>query len=63
MLRKLDIKQNNLNGRAFHIPQNTPITPETAYSKEAMDFVNNANPKLKNKYGKKQQIVEELQEA
>lgn len=52
---------NDLGGdNPFREPDEL-VAPKTKYSKEAIDFVNNKKPYLKNKSGNKRQIVEDLQ--
>ena len=52
---------NDLGGNNPFREPDELVAPKTKYSKEAIDFVNNKKPYLKNKSGKKRQIVEDLQ--
>ena len=52
---------NDLGGNNPFREPDELVAPKTKYSKEAIDFVNNKNPYLKNKSGNKRQIVEDLQ--
>ena len=53
--------KNDLNTRPITIPEDTPNKLREVFSKEALDFIRNDKPKLKNKSGNKRQIVEDLQ--
>lgn len=52
---------NDLGGNNPFREPGELVAPKTKYSKEAIDFVNNEKPYLKNKSGNKRQIVEDLQ--
>ena len=52
---------NDLGGNNPFREPDELVAPKTKYSKEAIDFVNNKKPYLKNKSGNKRQIVEDLQ--
>ena len=52
---------NDLGGNNPFREPDELVVPKTKYSKEAIDFVNNKKPYLKNKSGNKRQIVEDLQ--
>lgn len=52
---------NDLGGNNPFREPDELVAPKTKYSKEAIDFVNNEKPYLKNKSGNKRQIVEDLQ--
>ena len=52
---------NDLGGNNPFREPDELVVPKTKYSKEAIDFVNNEKPYLKNKSGNKKQIVEDLQ--
>ena len=52
---------NDLGGNNPFREPDELVAPKTKYSKEAIDFVNNEKPYLKNKSGNKKQIVEDLQ--
>ena len=54
---------NDLGGNNPFREPDELVAPKTKYSKEAIDFVNNEKPYLKNKSGNKRQIVEDLQKG
>lgn len=54
---------NDLGGNNPFRKPDKLVEPETKFSKEAIDFVNNKNPKLKSKSEAKQQKIKALQDA
>lgn len=58
-----DLDFNDLGGNNPFRKPDELVEPETKFSKEAIDFVNNKNPKLKSKSEAKQQKIKALQDA